>query len=318
MIIMRSLTRKDFIKLSAGAASFIAAGRIQLFSSQGKDITNIRLGGPVLQKYQGPDGWMSLLKQMGYRAAYCPVDASATPDDIKAYRNAASTADIVIAEVGAWSNPISPDDLQRKSAIELCIKSLQLAEEIGANCCVNISGSRNRNHWAGPHPDNLSKEIFDLVVETTRQIIDAVNPDRTFFSLEAMPWSFPYSPDSYLDLIRAIDRKQFGVHLDPVNMIISPQVYFRNGALIKECFSKLGPYIRSCHAKDILLKEDVYMPQLEEVRPGMGTLDYAVFLQELEKLNNVPLMMEHLQTEAEYQLAADYIRSVGRQAGILI
>ena len=315
---IRSFSRKDFIKLSAGAASFIAAGRIQLFSGQGKEVTSIRLGGPVLQKYQDPDEWIYLLKLTGYRAAYCPLDATAAPEEIKAYRDAAAAADIVIAEVGAWSNPLSPDELQRKSAIKQCIEGLQLAEEIGANCCVNISGSRNRHYWAGPHPDNLSKETFDLVVETTRKIIDAVNPVRTFFSLEAMPWSFPYSPDSYLDLIRAIDRKHFGVHLDPVNMIISPQVYFRNGALIKECFSKLGPYIRSCHAKDILLKEDVYMPQLEEVRPGLGTLDYAVFLQELVKLNNVPLMMEHLQKEEEYQQAADSIRSVGRQAGILI
>lgn len=318
MNMIRSFSRKDFIKLSAGAVSYIAAGRIQLFSGQGKEVTFIRLGGPVMQKYQDPDEWIQLLKLAGYRAAYCPVDATATPDEIKAYRNAASSADIVIAEVGAWSNPLSPDELQRKSAIKQCIEGLQLADEIGANCCVNISGSRNRNYWAGPHPDNLSEETFDLVVETTRKIIDAVNPGSTFFSLEAMPWSFPYSPDSYLDLIRAIDRKHFGVHLDPVNMIISPQVYFRNGALIKECFSKLGPYIRSCHAKDILLKEDVYMPQLEEVRPGMGTLDYAVFLQELAKLNNVPLMMEHLQTEEEYRQAGDYIRSAGRQAGILI
>lgn len=315
---IRSFSRKDFIKLSAGAASFIAAGRIQLFSGQGKEVTMIRLGGPVLQKYQDPDEWIHLLKLAGYRAAYCPLEATAAPEEIKAYRDAAAAADIIIAEVGAWGNPISPDEMQRKAAMDQCIKGLQLAEEIGANCCVNISGSCNPDNWAGPHLDNLSHETFGLVVETTRKIIDAVMPARTYFTLEAMPWAFPYSPDSYLDLIRAIDRKQFGVHLDPVNMVISPQTYFRNGALIKECFSKLGPNIRSCHAKDILLREDVYTPQLEEKRPGLGKLDYGVFLQEMARLNNIPLMMEHLQTEAEYRLAADYIRSVGRQAGILI
>jgi len=35
-------------------------------------------------------------------------------------------------------------------------------------------------------------------------IIDAVNPRRTFFALEAMPWSFPDSTDTYLQLFKAV------------------------------------------------------------------------------------------------------------------
>jgi sugar phosphate isomerase/epimerase len=101
-------------------------------------------------------------------------------------------------------------------------------------------------------------------------------------------------------------------------MIVSPQVFYRNGDMIKECFSKLGPYIRSCHAKDMILREDIYTPHLDEVRPGLGNLDYSVFLHELSKLDNVPLMMEHLQSDEEYTQAAEYIRSQGKNAGIVI
>ena len=28
----------------------------------------------------------------------------------------------------------------------------------------------------------------------------------------------------------------------------------RSGDVIRDCFAKLGPYIKSCHAKDILLR----------------------------------------------------------------
>jgi hypothetical protein len=63
-----------------------------------------------------------------------------------------------------------------------------------------------------------------------------------------MPWAYPDSPDSYLRLLKAIDRKHFAAHLDPVNLVCSPQRYFASGQLIRECFEKLGPYIRSCHA----------------------------------------------------------------------
>ncbi len=46
---------------------------------------------------------------------------------------------------------------------------------------------------------------------------------------------------SYLALLKAIDRDAFGVHVDMVNVINSPQAYFRNGDLIHEWFSKTWP-----------------------------------------------------------------------------
>jgi sugar phosphate isomerase/epimerase len=99
-------------------------------------------------------------------------------------------------------------------------------------------------------------------------------------------------------------------------MIRSPREYFNNGALIKDMFKKLGPHIKSCHAKDIILREDNYIPQMDEVRAGLGTLDYAVFLRNLSKLKDVPLMMEHLKTAEEYRLAATHIRNVAQVNGI--
>jgi len=313
----RPLTRKEFIRLSAGTAAFVSSGGFSLLASQANS-PKIRLGGPLFTKYKDPAKWTEAISNAGYRAAYCPVDDAASAEEIRAYKAEAYRADIVISEVGVWVNTISPDEHERKTAIDKCVKGLQLADEIGAMCCVNTSGSRNKDYWAGPHKDNLTQDTFDLVVETTQQIIDTVKPRHTYFTLEAMPWAFPYSPDNYLDLIRSIDRRQFGVHLDPVNMIISPQVFYRNGDMIKECFSKLGPYIRSCHAKDMILREDIYTPHLDEVRPGLGNLDYSVFLLELSQLDNVPLMMEHLQSEEEYSLAAEYIRAQGKNAGIII
>ena len=84
----------------------------------------------------------------------------------------------------------------------------------------------------------------------------------------------------------------------------------------EDCFKKLGPHIKSCHAKDIILSEDVYTPHLDEVRPGLGKLDYAVFLKELSKFPNTPLMMEHLPNAKEYGLAADYIRSIAEKLNL--
>jgi len=309
------ISRRDFIRNSViGAAALASASAIKLPAAQTK-VPLLRLGGPTFEKFDGPDAWVEVLKRLGYRAAYCPVGPEEKSDVVDAYAKAAQRADIIIAEVGAWSNPISPNEEQRRRAIAKCREHLALADRIGAKCCVNISGSRNEKNWAGPHKDNLTDETFDLIVETTRAIIDDIKPTRTHFTLEAMPWSYPDSPDSYLRLIKAIDRKRFALHMDPVNPVCSPQRYFSNGELIRECFRKLGPYIKSCHAKDILLDEKL-TTHLDEVRPGLGKLDYATFLRELSKLPDTPLMLEHLPNAEEYRLAAEHIRSVAKRVGL--
>ncbi len=277
----------------------------------------MRLGGPIFTKPTKPEEWVAAVAAAGYRAAYCPVSPTADDDTVRAFATAAGRADIIIAEVGAWSNPLSPDPNTAKAALEKCKASLSLADRIGARCCVNIAGSRGKK-WDGPDAADLTEETFDRIVATVREIIDAIHPTRTFYTLETMPWMYPDSPDTYLRLIKAIDRKAFAVHLDPVNLVCSPQRYFTNRALIEDCFDKLGPHIKSCHAKDILLRDKLTV-HLDEVRPGLGCLDYAAYLKALNRLDaDVPLMLEHLPSEEEYRVAAAHIRSVADREGIAL
>jgi len=130
---------------------------------------------------------VNAVQKAGYRAAYCPLDEKASNEQILAYKKAAKDADIVIAEVGAWSNPLSPDEATRQEAIEKCKRKLELAEKIGARCCVNIAGSRGKK-WDGPSPLDLTAETFEIIVTTVREIIDAVKPTHTFYTHEPMPW----------------------------------------------------------------------------------------------------------------------------------
>jgi sugar phosphate isomerase/epimerase len=278
----------------------------------------MRLGGPVFEKWSTPEEWARAVRALGYSAAYCPLKPDADDATAAAYAKAAKGADLVIAEVGAWGhNPISPDEEVRRKSIAGCQAALALADRIGARCCVNVSGARGER-WAGPYAGNLSEATFDLVVESVRQIIDAVRPTRTAYALETMPWVFPDTVDSYARLVRAIERKRFAVHLDPVNLVVSPAIYFNTGALLGECFAKLGPHIRSCHAKDILLRDKLTV-HLDEVRPGRGGLDYRAYLKELARLEpDMPLMIEHLPNAEEFRLAAEHIRSVAREAKVAI
>jgi len=272
----------------------------------------MRLSGPIFEKTSDPESWIAAVRRAGYAAAEVPLPSTSDDVTVNAYLAAAARADILVGEVGAWSNPIDPDPAKAREAMAKCQAQLNWAERIGARSCVNIAGSRHPAKWDGPHAENFSSDTFDLIVQTTRAIIDAVKPKRTFYTLETMPWIFPSSPDEYLDLIQAIDRPGFAAHLDPVNMINCPARAYRTGDFIRECFAKLGPWIKSCHAKDIILRENLTV-HLDECRPGTGMLDYGTFLRELSRLHpDTVLALEHL-PEEEYPAAAQFIRDVQKQ-----
>jgi hypothetical protein len=96
---------------------------------------------------------------------------------------------------------------------------------------------------------------------------------------------------------------------------MTPRTYFDTGALIRECFAKLGPWIVSCHAKDIVLREEAAL-HLDEVQIGEGNLDYRAYLAELDRLpREVPLMLEHLEGPA-YAIGRDRIFTAGDAIGV--
>ncbi len=277
----------------------------------------MRLGGPVFGSFDSPAAWAAAVRACGYRAAYCPIGPDADDDTVEAYEMAAAEADLVIAEVGAWSNPLSPDEETRLAAIAKCQRALELAERIGARCCVNIAGSRGEK-WDGPSALDLTEDTFALIVDSVREIIDAVNPARACYTLETMPWMYPDSAHSYLRLIGAIDRRAFAVHFDFANLICSPQRYFGQAALMEDFVTKLGSRIRSCHAKDIILRPS-FTTHLDEVAPGQGGLDYAMCLRQLNRLApDTPVMLEHLPDAAAYATAATYVRQAAEEAEVAL
>ena len=213
----------------------------------------------------------------GYSAAICPPVTLNQPIRIKAIQDAFNKYDVLLAELGVWNNMLHPDPAVRVDMVKQNIDTLAIADEVGVLCCVNIAGSFDPERWDGPHPKNFSAEAYEMTIENVRKILEAVKPRRTVYTIETMPWVIPESIESYQRLIAAVDHPMFGVHLDPVNMINSPQRYYNNSAFLHGCFDKLGDKIVSVHAKDLTLTGDLTV-YLKEVRPGLGGLDYSTFL----------------------------------------
>jgi sugar phosphate isomerase/epimerase len=301
--------------MAAGAAAGFSSDPLRAFADAKSSA--VRLGGPIFLQSNDPAALAREHRRLGYSAAYCPEIATLHDEKLLTeIQRAYAAENVVIAEVGAWKNMLDPEAGKRRENLAYVTERCALAEAIGARCCVDIAGSYNPDSWYGPDPKNLSQEFFDATVENCRHIIDHVKPTRTRFTIEMMGWNLPDGPDSYLRLIQAVDRKAFGVHLDVCNGINSPQRFYQNSAFIRECFQKLGPWVVSCHAKDLkwVIEMNVHF---EEVVPGRGQVDYRAYLTELAKLGReVPLMLEHLKTAEEYDEGRLYIKKVAAAAGV--
>lgn len=301
---------------AAAAASTLLPRALNALQETPADSNWIRLGAPVFNAPQDPEELALAHRRLGYRAAYCPAVALDDRDRIRDVREAFAKHDVVIAEVGRWCNLLDGDPEKRAENRQRVIDGLALADEIGARCCVDIAGSYSKTQWYGPHRDNLSDKFFEAIVENARAIVDAAKPKRAKFAYEMMGWALPDSPDSYVRLIKAVDREAFAVHLDPCNLINSPARFYRNKALLDECFDKLGPWIVSCHAKDVTWEVEMQV-HFREVVLGTGSLDYATYLRRLAALpHQPPLMIEHMKGADQYDQSRQYLLEMGKKIGV--
>lgn len=306
---MKSFSRRRFLQSSSLLAG--AALLPQFRPAQ----RPLRLGGPIFLQSDDPVELAKEHRRLGYSAAYVPKVELKDTQRIAVLRKAFAEQNVIIAEVGAWVNMLDADAEKRKKNMAYVTERLALAEEIGALTCIDIAGSYNPKQWDGPDARNLTKEYFDATVENCRKVIDAVKPKTAKFALEMMGWSLPNDADSCLKFIKAMDRPAFAAHVDIANIINSPERFYQNTALINDTFKKLGKWIVSCHAKDVVGK-DVHFA---ETMPGRGGMDYATYLRNVTALpREVPLMLEHLRTPEEYDEARLYVMKVAKDTGILL
>jgi sugar phosphate isomerase/epimerase len=257
-------------------------------------------------------------KEKGFTAAYVPQIDIKDARLIKETREAFEKEKIILAESGYWENIMDTDAETRAFHRNKQLEAFYLAEELGAVCSINIFGSYCHGNGNSQHKAlNFSDEAFEAAVDMARYFIDTVKPKTAYFVYEIFPFDIVDTPENIERLIRVVDRKQFGAHFDLVNLINSPRAYFSSGNIAKECVRRFGDRIVSCHVKDIKIKEPSISVILEEVVSGTGNLDLKEFMRQVEGLSRpIPFMMEHLNDEEEYDIAAANIRKTGKDLGL--
>ena len=135
---------------------------------------------------------------------------------------------------------------------------------------------------------------------------------------EVGAWCNPISPDPATRkaaLLRCKEQLRFAVHMDVFNWITSAQRYFFHEELMEECFTKLGTHIKSCHLKNVHLSQ-AFTLQLQETACEKGDLHLEKYAQLIEHLDpDMPVIIEHLESDAEYLESLAYVIQRFRKAG---
>ena len=267
----------------------------------------MRLGTSSPLAHESVREWAEKQIALGCRTVVFPVQSTESIGKIDSYKNAAEIYGLQIAEVGIWRNALASDPDEEKVNMDYSVEQLRLADYIGARCCVNVAGAFGPR-WDGHYKENFSKQARKETVRMVQEIIDRANPQNTYFTLEPMPWMIPTGPKDYLQLIEEVDRDRFAVHMDIINMTNSAERYFNASEFVDECADLLGDRIRSCHIKDVHLKEE-YTFQLEECAPGCGEFPLRYYASRMNQLDpDMPIILEHLNTDAEYCKYMDYLK----------
>ncbi len=284
----------------------------------------MRLGATIADygDFTDPEVYLAECLKRGYRCAPCPDVSISETEKIRTIQEKFARADVVVAEFDAWVNPLDLRPEKRRQNRKTIAETLAVADEVGAVCCATVVGAFSTDDEVGhvsPHPDNFAPGAFDAVVEWVRKMLAEVNPRRTKLTLEMSPWTFLNGPDVYLKFIKAVDDPRLAAHLDPANAILDPQLYFSTTKLVNRCFDILGPWIVSCHAKDVIQDHQPNMVTLHEVLPGRGVLDYRAYIRRMEQASpDMPLIIEHLEKEQDYDEAARFIRGVAHEVGATV
>jgi sugar phosphate isomerase/epimerase len=256
--------------------------------------------------------------EKGFSAAYAPHIDLSDSDLIRQTREAFKKEGVMIAEVGYWENLLDTNEEGRKRSHQGMLNALALAEELGARCSVNVIGSYCDGHFINANDaKNFSDEAFTAAVDNARYFIDQVKPKTAFFTYEIYEFSNNDSPENLERLLKAIDRAQFGIHLDLTNMVNSARNYYNHLGLLDEAIRRVGSRIVCSHIKDVKMRDGVVSVILEEVMPGTGIIDIGAYLRTVNKLPQiVPMLIEHLNNEEEYDIAANYVRKCAAEAGV--
>ena len=192
-----------------------------------------------------------------------------------------------IALIGAYFNPVHPNEEKINRGIAVFKDYLRCAKSFGCTVVGSETGSYNGDPWIY-HPANHSDEALDRVVETFGELADYAADHGVCIGMEGAFGHVCHTPERLDEAIRRIGRNNIRVIFDLYNYLDISNVDSAYDILDRglEIF---GDRILLFHIKDFVIKDG----KLCQCGVGQGVLDYDRILSKIYAHNpNAILVLE--------------------------
>lgn len=241
----------------------------------------------------------------------------ASESEITELKAALRKYDVDLFDTMVWTNLLHPDKKTRQKNLKYVAENIEAADRIGCRMVTMVTGSCDTEYYIGMHPDNWTRETWNITIDSIRQLIRDTSGCKTILGMEAVITTNLDGPRAHKRLMDDVGDSRCKVCLDPTNML-SFEMYYHSTELLNECFDLLGEEIIGCHAKDIFIRRDKMLAHIIEVPAGEGIQDYETYLVRLSRMRwSRSLLLEHLSPE-RYPAVKAFVEKTARKVGVKI
>jgi sugar phosphate isomerase/epimerase len=225
-------------------------------------------------------------------------------------RDAFRRANLPICAISGYTNIVHPDPIERKHRVDALKEIIRHSQYLGTPYVISETGTFNTESDWVHHPKNKSDEVYEICVNVVEDLAQEAYDHGAIFLVENYVNNVIGSVEEVLRLFADIPHPGLGLLMDPTNYFDDANIG-RIRPTLNKIFDALGPKIRIAHAKDCKRAENVAEKHasidaseahtfrgagaVELPAPGLGSLDYELYLTRLSALHpNIPLIIEHL------------------------
>ncbi len=232
--------------------------------------------------------------------AYTP--GSVTRERASAFREAFEKAGKTVPLIGAYFNPVHPDEAKIKNGIAVFKDYIALAKEFGCGSVGSETGSYNGDKWTY-HPLNRTDEALDRVVSVFSELTEYAQDYGVNVCMEGAFGHVCYEPAVLERAVKRIGRDNIRFIFDLYNYLDGSNIG-KMYDILEEGLQRFGDRICVFHIKDCVINDD---GSLKQIGVGKGIFDYERILTEIGKVcpdanlvlegtvgDDIPFAVDHL------------------------
>jgi sugar phosphate isomerase/epimerase len=230
----------------------------------------------------------------------------------KKIRDTFRNYNLPVSCVSGYTNLVNPEPVKRKKNLDHLKQIIRYANELGSPYVISESGTYDPDSDWVHHPKNKTEEGYQECREVIQELVDFSRGYGVTFLVETYVNNVIGSIDETLRLFADIDDPNLGLLMDPTNYFEDHNIDQMDKTL-NQIFNALSERIKISHAKDVMRASSSQGVQMADIdaseahafrgvgaielpAPGLGSLNYDLYLQRLsKKYPNIPIIIEHLE-----------------------